>query len=217
MLTHNSTFAGNAWLEYWTSHTGPLTTGAIDGVAFPALPYVTNGSIAIPDAVAAQTPEQYLPTGIDPTVLAGYAIQHSLMVSALQDPTRAAYEIINANDGVLTVATMRPFSRGTLTPTSPRPFVPPAIDPRYGSNPVDISVLQAAIAFNERLMYTQSLSQLDPVVRFPPPDASDDEVQSYVKTRWQTEYHPAGTCPMMPLELGGESFLEAVSSEILTC
>ena len=181
-----------------------MTTGAIDGVAFPALPYITNGSTAIPDAVAAQTPEQYLPAGIDTTVLAGYAQQHCLMAAALQDPTRAAYEIINANDGVLTVATMRPFSRGTLTLTSPRPFVPPAIDPRYASNPIDIAVLQAAMAFNEQLMYTPSLSQLDPVIRVPPPDASDEEVEAYIRARWETEYHPAGTCPMMPLDFGGE-------------
>lgn len=203
MLTHNDTFAGNAWIEYWTSRTGPLTAGAIDGVAFPALPSVVNGSTAIADAAAAQAPDQFSPAGIDSTVLAGYAQQHTLMTNALQDTDRAAYEIINANDGVLTVATMRPFSRGTLTLNSPYAFVPPIIDPRYGSNPIDTQVLQAAIAFNERLMYTPSLSQLDPEIREPPATATDDEVLSYIQSRWQTEYHPAGTCPMMPLEYGG--------------
>lgn len=32
MLTHNETFAAEAWDDYWTYHTGPLTSGAIDGV-----------------------------------------------------------------------------------------------------------------------------------------------------------------------------------------
>ena len=203
MLTHNSSFAGDAWIEYWTSRTGPLTAGAIDGVAFPALPYVVNGSTAIADAAVAQTPEQFLPGGLDGTILSGYAEQHSLMSSALMDVTRAAYEIINANDGVLTVATMRPFSRGSLSLNSPFAFVSPLIDPRYGSNPIDTQVLQAAMAFNQRLMYTNALEQMNPAQMYPSTDATDDEVVEYIHSRWQTEYHPGGTCSMMPLELGG--------------
>ena len=210
MLSHNETFAGDAWVEYWTSRTGPLTAGAIDGVAFPALPYVVNSSTAIADAALSQTPDRFLPAGIDSTVLTGYTYQHALMTEALSDVTRAAYEIINANDGVLTVATMRPFSRGTLTLASPYPFTPPLIDPRYGSNPIDTQVLQTAIAFNERLMSIPSLSQMQPEIMYPPADATEEEVVHYIHSRWQTEYHPAGTCPMMPLELGG-----VVSPELL--
>ncbi len=210
MLTHNETFASAAWEEYWTNHTGPLTAGAIDGVAFPALPYVVNGSTAIPDAAAAQSPQQYLLTGVDSSILAGYAAQQQMLARALGDFTRAAYEIINANDGVLTVANMRPFSRGTVTLSSGRPFDPPIIDPRYGSNPIDLQVLQAAMDFNQRLMYTNSLSQMNPAQRFPPMDASEEEITSYMHSRWQTEYHPGGTCAMMPFELGG-----VVSPELL--
>jgi choline dehydrogenase len=62
-LTHNETFAAEAWDEYWTLHTGPLTAGAIDGVAFPALPYVVNASTSIVDSAVAQSPRQYLPAG----------------------------------------------------------------------------------------------------------------------------------------------------------
>ena len=203
MLNHNETFASHAWSEYWTNRTGPFTSSAIDGVAFPALPYVVNGSTAITDAAMAQSPVQFLPGGVDTTVLNGYATQHSMMTAALTDVTRAAYELINANDGVLTVATMRPFSRGTVTLTSPNPFVPPAIDPRYGSNPIDIQVLQAAMAFNQRLMYTETLSQMHPAQFYPPADATDEEIVDYIHTKWQTEYHPGGTCAMMPIELGG--------------
>lgn len=199
----NEDFAAAAWDEYWANRSGPLTTSAIAGVAFPSLPYVVNGSTAIVDAVAAQAPQQYLPGAMDPTVVAGYTRQRELMIQALQDITRAAYELINANDGVLTVATMRPFSRGSITIDSPRPFDPPLIDPRYGSNPIDIQVLQAALAFNERLLSTSSLSQLNPVQIFPAVGASDLEIVAYINDRWQTEYHPAGTCAMMPLELGG--------------
>ena len=203
MLTHNATFASDAWEEYWTNRIGPFTSGAIDGVAFPSLPYVVNGSTAIANAAAAQSPEQYLPVDTVGTVLAGYAKQHAMMTDALVDVTRAAYELINANDGVLTVATMRPFSRGTVTLNSPQPFDPPSIDPRYGSNPIDIEVLRAAMAFNERLTYTETLRHMNPAQRYPPTEATEEEVAQYIRTRWQTEYHPGGTCAMMPFELGG--------------
>lgn len=200
---NNATFASEALTEYWTSRTGPLTAAAIDGVAFPSLPLIVNGSTDIATAAAAQVPQQYFPADIDSRVLSGYAKQHSLMTVALTDMTRAAYELINANDGVLTVANMRPFSRGTVSLSSPAPFDPPTIDPRYGSNPIDIQVLQAALAFNQRLLYTDSLSQLEPIQIFPPADASGAETLQYINSKLQTEYHPAGTCAMMPIELGG--------------
>lgn len=105
---------------------------------------------------------------------------------------------------------MRPFSRGTVTLQSSSPFTPALIDPRYGSNPLDIQILQAALAFNTRLLSTPSMKELEPIQIFPPPDATDEEVVQYIDVKWQTEYHPAGTCAMMPLELGG-----VVSSELV--
>ena len=196
-------FATHAWDQYWTNRSGPLTTSAIAGVAFPSLPYIVNGSTDIANAALILGPQQYLPGGVDQTVRDGYARQYELLTGALQDVTRAAYELINANDGVLTVATMRPFSRGTITLRSARSFDPPIIDPRYGSNPIDVQVLQAALTFNCRLLYTESMSRLQPIQLFPPAEAPDAQIAQYINAKWQTEYHPAGTCAMSPIHLGG--------------
>ncbi|KAI7483203.1 hypothetical protein KC351_g5280 [Hortaea werneckii] len=152
---------------------------------------------------AAQSPEQYLPANTDPTVLAGFARQLPLLVDALSDHSRAGYEIINANDGALTVGNMRPLSRGTVTLNSSEPFDPPIIDPRYGSNPVDGQLLVAAMRFNERLLSTNALSQLEPEQMLPPAGSTDAELLTYISTKMQTEYHLAGTCAMLPQELGG--------------
>lgn len=210
MLTDDDTFADDARIDYWTNKTGPLTSSAIDGVAFPALPLVTNGSSAIVDAASAQTAQQYLPSNADPTVIAGFAKQLPTLIEALSDPNRAGYEIINANDGGLTVGNMRPLSRGTITLSSSNPFDPPAIDPRYGSNPVDAQVLIAAMRFNQRLLTTSSLSEMDPLQVSPPANATDEDLLQYVNEMLRTEYHPAGSCAMMPFELGG-----VVSPELL--
>ncbi|KAI7334231.1 alcohol oxidase [Hortaea werneckii] len=203
MLTANDTYADDAWSDYWANRTGPLTSSAIDGVAFPSLPLIVNGSTVIADMAAAQSPEQYLPANTDPTVLAGFARQLPLLVDALSDHSRAGYEIINANDGALTVGNMRPLSRGTVTLNSSEPFDPPIIDPRYGSNPVDGQLLVAAMRFNERLLSTNALSQLEPEQMLPPAGSTDAELLTYISTKMQTEYHLAGTCAMLPQELGG--------------
>ena len=103
-LTNNATYSSEAWIEYWMNRTGPLTTPAIDGVAFPSLPYISNGSTAILDQAIAQTTTQYLAAGTDSTVVNGYAVQKQLITNALQDATRAAYEV--SRHGRLTYLTI---------------------------------------------------------------------------------------------------------------
>ncbi|KAM0717444.1 hypothetical protein Q7P37_007296 [Cladosporium fusiforme] len=202
-LTTDQAFVNASWTDYWTSRTGPFTSGAITGVAFPSLPSISNESSIIADLAKSQAPAMYLPDDSDQRVLAGYSAQLSLLSAALNDRKRAVFELINANDGDLTVATMRPLSRGTLSLASSQPFTPPLIDPRYGSNPVDIQVLQAAIAFNERLVATESMAPLAPEQLYPPANASSEDIAEYIRSKGQTEYHPSGTAAMLPLELGG--------------
>lgn len=100
--------------EYTMNRTGPWTAGPPDGNAFPALPYILNGSSTIISDAQAQTRGEYLQNGSDPTVIAGHDAQHILLVTALQDRTRAAYELLNFNYGAFSNAVMRPFSRGVV-------------------------------------------------------------------------------------------------------
>lgn len=202
-LYFNATYSEEAQAEYLANRTGPWTTGSPDGVAFPALSDVVNGSTAIVDAAMSQSIAQYLVPGLDPTVAAGFAAQLPLLIGALQDTQRAAYEILNNNAGELSVATMRPFSRGTITLNSSQPFVPPLIDPRYGSNPVDLQILLAALLFNRQLLATQAMQWLDPVQLLPSIEANESSIMAIISSGVRTEYHPSGTCAMMPLEIGG--------------
>ena len=57
--------------------------------------------------------------------------------------------------------------------------------------------------FNERLLNTNALSQLEPEQMLPPAGSTDAELITYISTKMQTEYHLAGTCAMLPQELGG--------------
>lgn len=152
---------------------------------------------------ADQAPAAYLATGLDETVVTGYAAQKDLLVRQLSALNNAAWEIINNNVGSLTVAIMRPFSRGTCEISSSNPFDPPTIDPRYGSNPVDLQILLEALRFNRRILATPPMVELQPAQFVPPVDAGEDALLQVIKNGIRTEFHPSGTCAMLPRDLGG--------------
>lgn len=115
----------------------------------------------------------------------------------------ASYEIINNNAGSLTVAVMHPFSRGQCYIRSADPFEPPSIDPRWLTNPVDRQVLIEALLFNRQILATPAMLPLLPAQFVPTVDADEDAINTIIDTGIRTEFHPSGTCAMLPLEQGG--------------
>ena len=115
----------------------------------------------------------------------------------------AAYEIINNNAGSLTVAVMHPFSRGTTHITSPDPFEPPLIDPRWLTNPVDRQVLIEALLFNRQILAQPSMQELEVAQFVPPPDADQAAINGVINGGLRTEFHPSGTLAMLPQQQGG--------------
>lgn len=115
----------------------------------------------------------------------------------------AAYEIINNNAGSLTVSVMHPFSRGTCYINSPDPFDPPLIDPRWLTNPVDRQVLIEALQFNRLILAAPSMLELQAAQFVPPFDADEAALNQVIDNGIRTEFHPSGTCAMLPLEQGG--------------
>lgn len=100
---------------------------------------------------------------------------------------------------------MRPFTRGSIHITSLDPFTAPSINPRYGSEPIDLLVLREALLFNRKLLLTPAMQLLQPSTSssMPSADADDEELVDYVKTYGGTEYHSSGTAAMLPREHGG--------------
>ena len=141
--------------------------------------------------------------GLDVTLVAGYTLQKQSLAQRLARTTTASYEIINNNAGSLTVAVMHPFSRGTCYIQSPDPFQPPAIDPRWLTNPVDRQVLVEALLFNRRILATPPMLELQAAQFVPPIDADEDAINQIIDNGIRTEYHPSGTVAMLPLEQGG--------------
>ena len=203
MIYQNATLMAQSQTQYYSNRTGPWTSGPPDGDAFPALSAITNGSSSIINEAKAQIASQYLANDSDTTVVAGFDAQRKLLATALASQNRAAYELLNNNYGGFSVANMRPFSRGTVKLQSSNPFQPPLIDPRYGSNPVDLEVLLAAILFNRQILATEAMKLLQPVQLVPKADADNGTLMAMIRQGVGTEYHPSCTCAMLPLSLGG--------------
>ena len=142
-------------------------------------------------------------SGLDDTIVSGFQAQKASLVEILSSETNAAYEIINNNAGSLTVAVMHPLSRGTCYIASPDPFDPPLIDPRWLSNPVDRRVLIEALLFNREILAAPSMVELHAAQFVPPVDANEDVLNQIINNGIRTEFHPSGTCAMLPLDQGG--------------
>ena len=160
-------------------------------MAFNPLPLISNNSASILSNASNQNPADYLAAGLDPTIVAGFTAQKQSLVARLAENTVAAYEIINNNAGSLTVAVMHPFSRGTCYIQSADPFQPPAIDPRWLTNPVDRQVLIEALLFNRQILATPPMVELQAAQFVPPVDADEEALNQVINSGVRTEYHLA--------------------------
>lgn len=182
---------------------GPWTAGSPNALAFNPLPLISNNSASILSGASSQSPAEYLVAGLDSTIVAGFTAQKASLASRLAEMTVAAYEIINNNAGSLTVAVMHPFSRGTCYIQSADPFQPPAVDPRWLTNPVDRQVLIEALLFNRQILATPPMLELQAAQFVPPVDADEDAINQIINNGIRTEFHPSGTLAMLPLDQGG--------------
>ncbi|RAL65637.1 hypothetical protein DID88_005309 [Monilinia fructigena] len=146
----------------------------------------------------------HLVPGLDASVISGYAAQKDLIVKLLNRSDVSAYELLNDNMGLLSVAAMHPLSRGSVHITTDNPYVPPDIDPRYCSNPLDLQILTDALMFNNELVNTNSIRLLQPKPYYPfLPDATPESLIAAINSGLRTEFHGSGSTSMMPREMGG--------------
>jgi len=151
-----------------------------------------------------QNATQYLLSGLDPTIVAGYQAQKTILVDLLSSTKVGSYELLNDNIGLLAVSAMHPFSRGSVHIQSTNPLQQPVLDPRYCANPLDCQVLVEALLFNNRLVNTSSMKLLQPTPYSPFfQNATAETLMPAIHSGVRTEFHGSGTTSMMPLELGG--------------
>ena len=209
----NSTYFNNAYEEYITNATGPLaTTGASSGLlscsqigcAHLAPGEGTNDHISPGLAEQYKLLSKYFQTEAvtqELTVTGGMSPQY------VNDTIKLFTTTIDGNFFTMLGVLEHPFSRGSVHIQSTDPATYPQIDPRYLSHPFDLKVLSKIALHLQEVAKTAPLSNLlkgNGTVYQPGYfKLNDSNVDNWVRQYLQSEYHPAGTCSMLPRDMGG--------------
>jgi choline dehydrogenase len=99
----------------------------------------------------------------------------------------------------LAVVLLRPRSRGTVLLRTANSTDPPAIDPRYLTDPDgdDAATLLRGLRLARRVLAQEPLASfVDGEILPGEQSRSDDDLRAHIRALSQTLYHPAGTCRM---------------------
>lgn len=91
---------------------------------------------------------------------------------------------------------LRPESRGTVRLQSPDAATAPLIDPAFLSDPRDMDVLKAGVRAMYRILDTPPMADYMGRDRYPVDLADDAALESLIRARADTVYHPVGTARM---------------------
>ncbi|KAG4420213.1 hypothetical protein IFR04_006689 [Cadophora malorum] len=212
-LLHDKAFA--AWaLELWeVNRTGPYSIAQGGGAALAqvGLPVIAPDAYSsIASEIEGLDAASILPLGTDPTIIAGYRAQLKLMAAAARSKNTAWLQMgLGGNPFGLSdqwVFNIHPLSRGTVHLDPADPNGEPLVDYRMLSNFIDLRVAVALFKGIRSYYSSQgAMKRLTPVETKPGANVtSDADIESFLKrTLDPSQYHPVGTCPKMPLELGG--------------
>jgi choline dehydrogenase-like flavoprotein len=151
--------------------------------------------------------------------------QYKLLGEALLNPKDSAYQMIYIPVGVqkgfadgegtpspgnfitLYASVARPYSRGSVHITSKDPTVAPIIDPNYLSHPLDVELFSDGVLFLQYLATKEPFASLlkDGGKAFHPgfEHLTKEMAGEFCREALTSEYHPIGTCSMMPESEGG--------------
>jgi choline dehydrogenase-like flavoprotein len=208
---------------YNSSRAGPLGGSWLSAAYMPF--------VGADGPVSDEEVKELLKTHIDQNNLSpGQAVQYKLLSELLQNPKESSGEYlylpfqINMRE-VLTLSDLlnkkdtagqfisimimlnHPFSRGHVHIVSADPTAKPIFDLKLLTHPLDVEILGRHTQYIEKIVSTEPLASMlkKDGKRIPAGRTAHDleEAKDIVKDRVITVFHPAGTCAMMPREIGG--------------
>lgn len=203
-LLRNATFAAEQTSLYMTTGGGLLSHG------ISLLDYQTLKSIVTPEELlegmkllkhepSTMSEEQF--HAITDRILNGVAVEF-LLINAFFESDN----LPDPNTSYLTIATtlQHPLSRGSSHIHGQDPSQAPLIDPGFLSHPFDAWLMVKAAKHARKIMEQPQYKKVILNEHYPGPSVqSDAEWLVSVKNRVRTEYHPLGTCAMMPKSQAG--------------
>ncbi|KAK3303792.1 uncharacterized protein B0T15DRAFT_541265 [Chaetomium strumarium] len=204
----NASFSAWASAVWSANRTGPNSIATGNAAAWLPFPVISPRSSSISSMLSSQNHSAYLPPDTDPTVLAGYRAQMLSYATALRNNNSAFGNLIitgGAASGA--IVDLHPLSRGTVTINRSSPHdTEPLVDYRALSNPLDGAVMTDILRFARRYHLENPLTAAWDATEFAPglEVATDEQFGEYLaESVSPSEFHPAGTCAMLPRELGG--------------
>jgi choline dehydrogenase len=92
---------------------------------------------------------------------------------------------------------VRPASRGRINLSSADPLAPPVIDPNYLAEESDLTDLRQGIKIAREVFGQKSFDPYrDEEIAPGPGVGSDAEIDAYIRSRAEADYHSVGTCKM---------------------
>ncbi|KAK6844172.1 hypothetical protein PG995_014282 [Apiospora arundinis] len=198
--------------DVWAANrTGPhsIAYGNVAGW-LPLIAITPERFAALATELETQNHAAYLAADTHPTVAKGYAAQMKGLARAMRSPhTVFARYMLDPTKGATDPVLNQPFTRGTVNVDPWDPFgANPVVDYRALANPVERAVLVEMVKWYRRFHYETSLATLGSLKpNETQPGAhivTDEQLAAWIPTTHNpSDFHPAGTAAMMPLELGG--------------
>ena len=100
------------------------------------------------------------------------------------------------NAFTLCAGLIRPESRGEVKLNSNNPEDTPYLDPNYLGEKADYDALYKAVKLCQKLGYTDAMKEWTKEEVFPGKNASEKEIEEYIRSSCGTYHHMVGTCKM---------------------
>ncbi|KAJ3905561.1 hypothetical protein F5879DRAFT_988226 [Lentinula edodes] len=197
---HNAGVATAEFLSYINSATAYVNLTTLLG-SDNASALISSAQAEVDSSVSS-----FLPLG-DSTVAAGYKAIYDTITNQFYSSNSGQIELllsITSTNVLLQAAIQHPLSAGELYITSNSAFDYPFINPNYLAHSADLTILREGFKMARLISQASPLSAYLTGETTPGSSVStDDEWNTWIESAVGTEYHPTGTCAMLPLELGG--------------
>ncbi|CAE6474212.1 unnamed protein product [Rhizoctonia solani] len=211
-LANNKTLQAEQ-LTQWRNDATGLWTYINEAVAYPSIQdimgttadtWINTVSSGLSSALSSLSTSQSL----DSTVLKGITQQYNAQLDMLKNSVGQLEIIMTMLSGAgnvgIQVAQQHAWSRGALTINSASAFDYPTINPNYLNNGWDVDIITAGIKYVRTIAATAPMSSyLKSETSTTSAATTDDAIGTYIANSIATEYHPIGTCSMLPLDMGG--------------
>jgi choline dehydrogenase-like flavoprotein len=204
-LLLNRTFQRDAQRQWDTDKTGPYTAYVNSGGFLP-FPVFSNATDEIIAKLEQQSPEDYLPEGLDPTLVRGFAVQKEILTRQLASKKSAWLEYLFFGQSTTSAILLHIFSRGTvkISPDDDGLDTPPEVDYRSFTNPVDLDLNVELLKGVRWFMGHPEMVEAVRPVETSPGVNGDATIRTWLRRNLNPSVaHQVGTAALGPKELGG--------------